>query len=253
MLRLHRHTDPRFAPVVEIILDRPEKRNALTAPMLTALADHARELDADPSCRVVLLRGEGPVFCAGFDLALCLEDPDQLARMLTALSHAARTLRRLTKPVVIAAHGGAIAGGCALLGGADLVITNTAAKLGYPVVKLGISPAVTAPLLNHSITGRAVRERLLDPELITGERALALGLVDRCVDTIDDVLPRAQIDAAKLAEKPPRAMAVTRAWLSEIEGSDLDAHLDMALASSLSLVNSAEQRELLAAAFAKHR
>ena len=147
--------------------------------------------------------------------------------------------------MVIGAHGAAIAGGCALLGGADLVVTNVEAVLGYPVVTLGISPAVTAPLLRLATGDRATRERLLDPTTISGAEARRIGLADLCVEIPEDVAPRAQIEAAKLGMKPWHAFSATKRWLNEIEGSDEDEPLERALEASLALVGSEEERERL--------
>jgi enoyl-CoA hydratase/carnithine racemase len=247
MVRIERHPEPCFFGVAEIVLDRPEKRNALTPTMLDALADAVDVLAGDPSAKTLLLRGEGSVFCAGFDLSLCKQDSSALAAMLRGLSRAVRRLRRAEKPVIVAAHGGAVAGGCALLAGADLVIGDARAKYGYPVVRLGISPAVNAPLLRLAVGPRAARERSLDPELISGVDARRIGLIDRLVDIPEDVLPRAQIEAARLAAMPPLAFAATKRWLNEIEGSDRDDDMDRALAASLALVGTEEERHRLTA------
>lgn len=242
--------DPAFAGVAEIVLDRPDKRNALTPAMLEALIHAASVLDADPAIRAVVVRGEGSVFCAGFDLPMCLEVAGVLGELLRGLSHAVRALRRLSKPVVMAAHGAAIAGGCALLGGADLVITDQYAKLGYPVLRLGISPAVSAPTLRLGLNGRHARERLLDVGLISGLEAARIGLADRAVDLAEDVVPRAQIEAATLARKPPGALAATKRWLNEIEGTLGDEEFERALAASMALVGTDEQRRMLERALA---
>lgn len=234
--------------VAEIVLDRPEKRNAQTPAMLTAIARHATEISADPAIRAIVVRGEGPVFCAGFDLDLCRDDDSALPALLTTLSAAIRALRRCRQPVVIAARGAAIAGGCALLGGADLVISHGEAKLGYPVLRLGISPSVNAPALQPALTDAELRRRLLVPELFTGTEARRIGLVHQIVDTPEDVVPRAQIEASKFAEKPPEAIAATKRWLNDLDGSLDDPVFDEALAVSLGLAGSDEQRALLAAA-----
>lgn len=247
MIRVLRHGNAsgRFEGLGELVLDRPEKRNALTPDMLDQLVAGARDLGEDPGISAVVLRGEGEVFCAGFDLSLCREDSAALAAMLSGLSLSVRALRRLPKPVVIAAQGAAIAGGCALLGGADLVVTHTSAQLGYPVVRLGISPAVSAPSLERQIGGRATRERQLDPALITGQEARRLGLAGLCVDLPEDTVPRAQIEAQKLADKPTAGMRATKAWLNTIDGSMDDADPVRALRASLSLVGGKEERGLL--------
>ncbi len=231
----------------EVVLNRPEKRNALTPGMLDEFIERIEEAGADDRAGAVLVRGEGKSFCAGFDLTLCRENSDALGEMLSGLSKAVRTMRRLGKPVVVAAHGHAVAGGCALLGGGDLVIADRGLKLGYPVVKMGISPAVSAPFVRQSLASSRTRGLLLEPELIDGDAAREMGLVQMLVDLPEDVTPRGQIEAQKLAGKPPEAMAATRKWLTEIEGLDKDDLIDRALNASLELVGSPEERERLAA------
>lgn len=235
------------AHLAEIVLDRPEKRNALTPAMLADVRARLAELEGDDAVRGVVLRGEGKVFCAGFDLEMCRDGSEALGEMLRELSLTIRALRRSGRPIVVAAHGAAIAGGCALLGGADVVVTHTDAKLGYPVVRLGISPAVTAPLLVGAIGDRAARVALLGGGVFGGERAREWGLAGLCVDMEEDVVPRAHLEADKLASKPPCAFGATKAWLNEIEGSDADAGFDAALAASLALVGSDEERSMLGA------
>lgn len=230
----------------EIVLDRPEKRNALTPGMIRSIIEATRVLEADADVRAVVLRGEGRMFCTGFDLSLCRENSDALKELLTGLSHAVRALRRMRQPVVVAAGGAALAGGCALLGSGDLVVTDKLAKLGYPVVKLGISPAVSAPTLIGLVGERHARARSLDPEVISGEEARRIGLAQMLVDLMEDVVPRSQIEALKLADKPVGAIAATKRWLNELDGSLDDAVFDRALAASLGLVGSDEERGRLA-------
>ncbi len=238
-----------FEGLFEIVFDRPERRNALTPDALEEAIAHVGAFNDDEGAKALVLRGEGKVFCAGFDLEMCLHDESVLPALLRGLSALVRAMRRSPKPVVVAAHSAAIAGGCALLGGADLVVTNRDAKLGYPVVPLGISPAVSAPTLAMSVGLRATRERLLDPVLVSGDEARRIGLADFSVELPEDVVPRAQIEAIKLGSKAPWAFSATKLWLNEIEGSDRDHLLDSALEASLSLVGSAEERERLAKLF----
>lgn len=230
--------------VAHLVLDRPDKRNALTPEMLASLISGVTQIEATPA-RVLLLRGEGSVFCAGFDLTLCRDHPDgaMMRSLLSGLSEAIRSLRSQRRPVVIAAHGAAVAGGCALLGAGDVVITNDQARLGYPVVRLGVSPAVSAPFLRLRTAGGAARERLLDPSVITGKEAQRIGLVSRSVATPAEVHESALAEARALAEKPPTAMAATRRLIEEIE--DVRETGWRALAVSLSLTGKDEERRLL--------
>jgi enoyl-CoA hydratase/carnithine racemase len=247
MIRVE-HTTTEFGPIASIILDRRDKRNALTPDMLEnvrAAADHLHAEHSRP--RAVILAGEGESFCAGFDLSLCRDDPLAMGALLTKLSLSARALRRLPMPVIAAAHGAAIAGGCALICAADFIITNDNAKLGYPVVRLGVSPAVSAPLLRLQIGDARARERLLDPSLITGKEAARIGLAHESVPTPEDVIPAAQSLANTFAAKPPHGLFMTKHWLNELDGSDNDIAHAAALRTSLDLVGSHEERERLAA------
>lgn len=233
------------AGVGEIVLDRAAKRNALTPAMLGRVRDAAQRLSEDDGVGCILVRGEGAVFCAGFDLTLCRDDSEALGELLGGLSHAVRALRRARQPVVVAAHGAAIAGGCALLGGGDFVVADREAKMGYPVVTLGISPAVSAPTLRGTVGDRAMRRRLLDPALMTGVEAHDAGLVSHLVDQREQVDVVARGLAAALAAKPPGAMAATKRWVNELDPGADEAGFDSALEASLALVGSEEERSLL--------
>lgn len=232
-----------------ITLDRADKKNALTPPMLTALVAAIRRYSEDTSPqrpRAIVLDGAGAAFCSGFDLTLCRETSEALTRLLSGLSEAIVAMRSCPMPVVLAAHGAAIAGGCALLGGADIVVTHTEAKIGYPVVRLGISPAVSAPFLRQSIGDGKARERLLDSTLISGWDAYRLGLAHECLEDAGKVRDRAMAIAEQLAAKPTHGLAATKRWLGEIDGSFTDEPA-RALAVSQSLVGSPEERTRLAA------
>ncbi len=231
-----------------LTLNRPGVRNALTPDMMSRLAQEAERL-AQQS-RALVLCGVGKVFCAGFDLRACAEDEAMMEGMLRGLALATTTLRRLPVPVVAAAHGAAVAGGCALLGGCDFVITNRSAKLGYPALRIGISPAVTAALLRTSVGDARARERQLDTRTIDGEEALRIGLAYECCDNPDEVLDRAMRLAGELAEKPAGAMRETKQWLNELDGSLRDDLLDGGLNTSLRLARSVELRKRLELAWA---
>ncbi len=247
MIRVEHHEPAR---VVEIVIDRPDKRNALTPDMLRNLKDGVTRAH-ESRAHALLLSGAGDVFCAGFDLALCRDDASAMGDLLTTLSHALRALRRLTCPVVVGAQGGAVAGGCALVCAADIVVSDAAANLGYPVVRLGVSPAVNAPLVRFSLHSGRTRERLLDPATITGARAHALGLVHHLVDAPADVRAVALRIATQLAAKPPHSLSVTKRWLNELDGSDNDALFADSLRASLALAGGPEERSLLASVWKK--
>ncbi|MBK7405719.1 MAG: enoyl-CoA hydratase/isomerase family protein [Phycisphaerales bacterium] len=229
--------------VGRILLDRPDQRNALTPEMAADLAMAVSHLAQKASC--LLLEGEGRVFCAGFDLECCRRTPDNsaLRSLLESLHKTLAAMRSSPVPVVIACHGAAIAGGCALLGGADYVIADRAVKLGYPVALLGISPAVSAPTLANRIGGGAARSRLLDPGLIGGHQALQAGLVSALVDSPEDVRPAAARAAERFASQPGGGIRATRDWLGKLEAAG--AADRSGLEASLAVTGGEEGRGLL--------
>jgi enoyl-CoA hydratase/carnithine racemase len=234
----------REGTLATITLARPEKRNAITPEMLASLTSAVAQVDATDA-RVIVLAGEGSAFCAGFDLTLCKDHPDGsvMRALLMGLSGAIEALRNQPRPVVIAAQGAAVAGGCALLGAGDLVLTNDEAKIGYPVVRLGVSPAVSGPFLRLRVGDAHARERMLDTRLISGKTAAAIGLATLSFPTSDEVLPAALAEAHALAEKPPAALAATRRLLAEIE--TLGDTPWRGLSASLALTGGPEERRLL--------
>jgi enoyl-CoA hydratase/carnithine racemase len=238
-------------PIAILILDRPDKRNALTPEMFSDLRAQLHGVLWGPA-RALLLAGNGPVFCGGFDLKMCLDSPGTLESLLRELSALVASLRAFPKPVVIAAHGGAIAGGCAILAAADLVVADAQAKIGYPVTPLGISPAVSAASLRLAIGDGPCRERLLDPALISGREAARIGLVHEVVAAPEQTRPRALELARKLAEKPPGAYRATKEWLCEIDDRLATAGIgELALAASLAIADQPEQQTRLAKLFAR--
>lgn len=235
-------------PVAVIRLDRPDKKNALTPAMLDDLS--AALAEADQSAAAIVLAGSGSAFCAGFDLSLCKDNSDALAALLRGLADVIGLMRELTAPVIIAAHGAAIAGGCALLAGADVVVTHAACKLGYPVVRLGISPAVNAPMLADAIGAGKVREKLLGGQVFTGREAAAIGLAHAMAASAEQVIDDAIAIADDIAAKPSVGVAATKRWMRELDtlGSSLGAGRGKAaLAASLALVGSPEERARLSA------
>lgn len=211
--------------VRRIMLARPDKRNALTPDMLHEIAQAAR---SEARTRAVLITGEGKAFSAGFDLRARPGDLSYLRAQLEALSAAMIALRRCAAPVLIGVHGAAIAGGCALLSAADLVVVEADAQLGYPALRLGLSPAVSAPFVRAGASGGATRGLQLAQRLVSGREAVAIGVAHEAIDGDEPTLARASAIASEIARKLPGAMQRTKAWLLELEpvlASDADAAL----------------------------
>jgi enoyl-CoA hydratase/carnithine racemase len=222
----------------------PARRNALSTAMFEALDAALVEVRTRDDVRVLHLRGEGPAFCTGFDLGECVADPTRAATFIRRLSAIARLLRRLPMPVVTEVNGHALAGGCALIAASDLTCASRDAKFGYPVHRIGITPAVNLPTLLADLAGRA-RSLSLSGELIDADAALRIGLVDRLADDLASLRATTDDLCRRLASHPPGAMAATKAFLNGLDGTDRDGPFDATAETSATLADGDECRRML--------
>ena len=230
--------------VVTLELNRPDKRNALSIELIADLNDAIGAIEHDETVRVVILGGLGKSFCSGMDLRGVLDDAQEMSGMLLGLSEAARRLRRLPVPVIARVQGAAIGGGCGLSVVADIALTHPEARLGYPEVSLGGCPAVVAPWLIKKIGAGRARSLLLTGGTMSGQQALQLGMVDQ-------LHPQEELDEAaltlarELAAGGQQAIAVTKQWLNELDGSmDDDPSVTGAQLSAQVIAGSEAQERL---------
>ena len=127
--------------VLTVTLNRPDKRNALSAEMIERLHQTLEQADLDAAVRVVLIRGAGKDFCAGLDLDELLasadRSPEENEKSALRLGRLFERIRDLPKPVVAMVHGRALAGGAGLASACDLVVASQSAQLGYPEIQRG--------------------------------------------------------------------------------------------------------------------
>jgi len=173
------------AGVATLLLNRPEKRNALNTALVGALASGLERAAADEDVRVVAIRGAGKDFCSGADL-------EELGRVADAgieeslkdagvLADLFVRMRRHPRPVVAVVHGRALAGGCGLATACDLVLARDGAEFGYPEVHLGFVPAIVMAMLRRKVTESRAFELVVRGERIPAAEAERIGLVNRVV------------------------------------------------------------------------
>ena len=219
-----------------------EQRNALSCSTMTALTEELESIHRDPSISVVLLTGHGPAFCAGFDLGPVVEAPDRLNDFMAGLSLLLRTMRRNRAVIIAAVQGAAIAGGCAIVSACDLVVVSPDARLGYPVHALGLSPVVSGPTLMQAIGEGPARALLMTGQLIDGTTAIRLGLA---TGLNDDPATAAEELACKISGHGPKALAATKHWLNELDGSLEDSRFIGPVRGSEPLADDQESMDLL--------
>ena len=205
--------------IATIVLNDPDRRNAMSIAMFDALDEALDNVAARDDIHVLLLRGNGKAFCSGFEISAAVDDPTVMKQYIDRLSATIRTLRRLPQVVVAAVHGAAIAGGCAMVSACDIVVSSATTKFGYPVHKLGVSPAVNIATLQQAIGSGGARSLLMSGELIDGSAAHRQGLVHHLVNEDEAVLGKAAAMCHQLTEQSPQALRVTKHWLNELDGS----------------------------------
>jgi len=228
-----------------IVLNRPERRNALTLDLLNELSAAVKVASDQPEERVLILRGAGAAFCTGLDLR---EAADHTKAHATA-EMVARTLVTLsqTRLITIAAvHGAAVAGGAGIMSACDFVVAAERTKIGYPEVRRGLVAGLVMTFLRRQVGERNMRELLLGSELIDAERAKEIGLVNRVVAK-DDLMNEAQKFAQSVLQTAPGALTQTKRLIEELWWRSVQDDVDLALKYHLQARESSEAREGIAA------
>src|SRR5690554_711905 len=196
--------------VLHICIDRPEKRNALTMPMFTAITEALRDADQRDDVFCIVVTGNGNVFCAGHDLKAFEEWPQQPQDPVPTFLHSIADVR---KPLVIAAHGSAAGIGVTWLLHADWVVTSAEAKFKLPFIDLAIANEAASSILLQRAVGLPRAKRLIfGGETFSGSDAYHWGLVAE-LSPSDDVKACAFERAKFLASKDPMMLRRMKDWL----------------------------------------
>ena len=218
-----------------IVLNRPEKRNALSLALMNELIHALEEVSREPDLRAVVLEGAGPAFSAGHDLGeLTGRDLGFYQEVFDVCTRLMELVHRLPQPVIAKVHGVATAAGCQLVAACDLAVASASARFATPGVKIGLFCSTPMVPLSRAIGRKRAMEMLLTGELIDAETAAEWGLVNRVV--ADDELDAA---VAELVEKIARSSPLTvgigkEAFYAQVE---LDEHRAYDLTKSVMAMN----------------
>ncbi|MFQ5731601.1 MAG: enoyl-CoA hydratase/isomerase family protein [Planctomycetaceae bacterium] len=240
------------AETSRLILDRPQKRNALTRQFLIELQQALSTVENDETVRVLLLEAEGPVFCAGMDLGemqLRAAQPNAAEewRHDTAVYRdVVDRLFRLSLPTVAVVQGPVLAGGLGLVLACDIVLAAESASFSLPEPKRGITAAVVTPLLNYRLGPGHAGYLLLSGGTMSSADASRAGLCH-------EVAPDSELEAhrtrliASILTGAPAALAISKRTLQECAAGLLNSQLDAAMTISAEARETADAREGLAA------
>jgi enoyl-CoA hydratase len=240
------------ASVARITLNRPDKLNALSYALVDALHEALRRAAADDQVKVVVLRGAGRAFSAGYDLseevADAIETADAWHHLLSKDVSVTLELLRLPKPTIAAVHGWCLAGGCDLAMACDLIIATKDAKFGEPEIRYGSGPVTM--LLPFLIGQKRTNELLFTGDTIDAAEAERIGLINRVVpaDELEDHVDAlvAKITPTPLAVLRYTKLGILRTYDAMGLSQAVAANLD--LSAILNASDTPEQREFDAVA-----
>lgn len=169
--------------VTTLALNRPHQRNALSVALMSALIEVLAEIRHDPTCRVVILAGEGPAFCSGHDLKEMRANPDPAfyEALFAQCSDLMQAIITLPQPVIALVHGIATAAGCQLVATCDLAIAASDTKFATPGVNIGLFCSTPMVALSRAVGRKAAMEMLLTGEMVDAQTAVEIGLINRAV------------------------------------------------------------------------
>lgn len=215
-----------------IVLNRPEKRNALSRELVAELKEAFQLAEDDDQVKVVVLKANGEAFCAGADLAYLQQlqkfsHEENLAdsNHLKELFHQIYTLKKV---VIAQVEGHALAGGCGLATVCDFVIAVPEAKFGYTEVKIGFIPAIVMVFLLRKIGEGKAKQILLTGDLILAEEALQLGLINKVVASTE-IENHVETFVQRLVDtNSEHAMMLTKKMIGQVQSMTLDEALTFA-------------------------
>ncbi len=217
--------------ILTLTLNRPDQRNSLTRELMSQIIAAISAASNDSGVRVIVLRGNGPAFCAGHDLKEMTEhrsDTDKgkqfYKETMRQCSDMMQGIVRCPKPVIARVHGIATAAGCQLVASCDLAVAADTAKFATPGVNLGLFCSTPMVALSRNLSRKHAMEMLLLGEMQPAKHAVQIGLINKAVpeEELDTEVKRF---VEKIASKSKYAIAVGKeAFYEQVEIKLSDAY-----------------------------
>ena len=220
--------------VARLILDRPDKHNAMNPQLMDELAQAVDTLAADDAVRAVVLMGEGKSFSAGADLnwmkAQFEASREQRMTEARRLAHLLRSMNELPKPLIGRIHGNAFGGGMGLMAVCDVAIGAEGAKFGFTETRLGIVPATISPFVVARMGEGRARRVFMSARLFDAEEAVTLGLLARAVppEALDEAV---EAEVAPYLKVSTEAVAASKALARRLGPPITDVQIEQSVTS----------------------
>lgn len=234
--------------VATITLNRPDKRNAISARMIEELVAVLNELETG-NARVGIITGAGKAFCAGMDLdglrSLAAQTPEENVEDSRRMAKMFYRIFSFPKPLIAAVNGAAIAGGCGIATLADFTLAVPEAKFGYTEVKIGFVPALVSVFLRRQVGDKVTRDLLLSGRVIEAEEARRLGLVSQIVEA-ESLMEEARALALDITAASPSSIRRTKRLLLRSGEAQLQTEIENAIHENADIRSTEDFREGLA-------
>ncbi len=198
--------------IVRLVLDRPERRNALNEEIIRGLAQGVADVAADPDCRCLVVTAEGEHFCSGRDLGDASKDTPlpEIMAYDELWTDVIGGLKRLAVPSVAVVRGFAVAGGFTLAMACDFVLATEDAKFGALEMRGGFPAAVNTAVLSHLVGPRLSLELLLSADVFGAARLHQMGLINRLAKDADELAKFESEVVGRLVALDPLAVKLTK-------------------------------------------
>jgi 2-(1,2-epoxy-1,2-dihydrophenyl)acetyl-CoA isomerase len=207
--------------VVTLILDRPERKNAINMPMFGELRDALREIEHAPEDRVLIVTGAGDAFCSGADISSGGDGKTAVLTVIRQIHEAVTALHQLSKPVIAKLNGVAAGAGLNLALACDLIVASERASLSEIFARRGLSIDFGGSWILPRLVGlHKAKELVLLAEMLSAQEAERIGLVNRVV-AHEELDAFVESWAARMAAGPPLALSMSKRLLNAGASSSL--------------------------------
>lgn len=242
-------------PIATITLNRPEKRNAMSATMIAEIQTALDEIEKSHA-RVGIITGAGKAFCSGMDLemlaAIAQQSPAENQEDSRRVAKMFRRIWSFPRPLIAAVNGAALAGGCGVATLCDFTLAIPEAKFGYTEVRIGFLPALVSVFLTRQIGEKKSRDLLLTGRILEAAEAKEFGLVNEVVPA-ENLLARAKELAEVLISASPGSLSRAKRLMTSSAAASVDHDLERAILENARIRCTPDFKEGLASFLEKRK
>ena len=241
--------------IATITLNRPDKRNAMSAAMIAELQTALDEIEKSHA-RVGILTGAGKAFCSGMDLemlsAISQQSPAENQEDSRRMAKMFRRIWSFSRPLIAAVNGAALAGGCGIATLCDFTLAVPEAKFGYTEVKIGFLPALVSVFLTRQIGEKKARDLLLTGRILEAAEAKEFGLVNEIVHA-ENLMARSKELAEVLIAASPGSLSRAKRLMTSSAAASVDHDLERAILENARIRCTPDFKEGLASFLEKRK